>query len=182
MPGSWRCDESKLPAASFTFDGGTHWIRPLRMWFGEVERVTGLMGSAVHHMAVSICAFVCPVPCLLAPLTCALQKRLIVLECNPICGLMHDPVPALAVAPCLSLALTLTLRPHSLCRRRVRPCRNTSSNSPPARGRSSSRSSRRPPSRSSHSSASKAARGRLSSTALAAARGKPPGPHVYHTT
>ena len=68
MPGSWRCDESKLPAASFTFDGGTHWIRPLRMWFGEVERVTGLMGSAVHHMAVSLCAFVCPVS-LLGPLT-----------------------------------------------------------------------------------------------------------------
>ena len=83
MPGSWRCDESKLPAASFTFDGGTHWIRPLRMWFGEVERVTGLMGSAVHHMAVRLCAFVCPVS-LLGPLTCALQKRLTVLECNPI--------------------------------------------------------------------------------------------------
>ena len=78
MPGSWRCDESKLPAASFTFDGGTHWIRPLRMWFGEVERVTGLMGSAVHHMAVSVCAFVCPVPCLLAPGTLWLAW----LECN----------------------------------------------------------------------------------------------------
>ena len=44
-------DESKLPAASFTFDGGTHWIRPLRMWFGEVSSVVGVMGKAVVHMA-----------------------------------------------------------------------------------------------------------------------------------
>lgn len=51
LPGSWRCDESKLPAASFTFDGGTHWIRPLRMWFGEVSDVVGVMGTAVPHMA-----------------------------------------------------------------------------------------------------------------------------------
>ena len=51
LPGSWRCDESKLPAASFTFDGGTHWIRPLRMWFGEVSSVVGVMGTAVPHMA-----------------------------------------------------------------------------------------------------------------------------------
>lgn len=51
LPGSWRCDESKLPAASFTFDGGTHWIRPLRMWFGEVDSVVGMMGSSVPHMA-----------------------------------------------------------------------------------------------------------------------------------
>ena len=51
MPGSWRCDKNKLPAASFTFDGGTHWIRPLRMWFGEVSSVVGVMGSAVSHMA-----------------------------------------------------------------------------------------------------------------------------------
>ena len=51
LPGSWRCDESKLPAASFTFDGGTHWIRPLRMWFGEISSVVGVMGSSVPHMA-----------------------------------------------------------------------------------------------------------------------------------
>ena len=51
LPGSWRCDESKLPAASFTFDGATHWIRPLRMWLGEVEKVAGCCGVALEHMA-----------------------------------------------------------------------------------------------------------------------------------
>lgn len=51
LPGSWRCDATKLPAASFVFDGMTHWIRPLRMWFGEVSTVAGIMGTTIAHMA-----------------------------------------------------------------------------------------------------------------------------------
>ena len=49
--GSWRCDPTKLPAASFTYDGASHWIRPLRMWLGEVTRVVGCCGTALSHMA-----------------------------------------------------------------------------------------------------------------------------------
>lgn len=48
--GSWRCDASKLPAASFTFDGATHWIRPLRLWLGEVASVAGTGGRTLDHM------------------------------------------------------------------------------------------------------------------------------------
>jgi len=50
LPGTWRCDASKLPAASFTYDGASHWIRPLRLWMGEVESVVGLCGRTVDHM------------------------------------------------------------------------------------------------------------------------------------
>lgn len=50
MPGTWRCDPDKLPAASFTYDGASHWIRPLRMWMGEVDRVVGLSGRTLEHM------------------------------------------------------------------------------------------------------------------------------------
>ena len=50
-PGSWRCDDAKLPAASFTYDSASHWLRPLRMWLGEVTRVVGVTGKAVTHMA-----------------------------------------------------------------------------------------------------------------------------------
>ena len=49
--GSWRCDPTKLPAASFTYDGASHWIRPLRMWLGEVTSVVGCCGTALTHMA-----------------------------------------------------------------------------------------------------------------------------------
>jgi predicted dehydrogenase len=51
LPGTWRCDESNLPAASFTFDGATHWIRPLRMWFGTVTKVVAVTGKSLAHMA-----------------------------------------------------------------------------------------------------------------------------------
>ena len=50
LPGTWRCDASKLPAASFTYDGTTHFIRPLRMWLGEVARVAGTTGRTLAHM------------------------------------------------------------------------------------------------------------------------------------
>jgi len=49
--GGWRCDRGKLPAASFTYDGASHWIRPLRMWMGEVRSVVGSCGTALAHMA-----------------------------------------------------------------------------------------------------------------------------------
>jgi predicted dehydrogenase len=51
-PGTWRCDESKLPAASFTYDSSCHWIRALRLLLGEsVTKVVGSTGKAVPHMA-----------------------------------------------------------------------------------------------------------------------------------
>lgn len=49
--GGWRCDASKLPSASFTYDSASHWIRPLRIWMGEVSRVVGVTGKSVKHMA-----------------------------------------------------------------------------------------------------------------------------------
>eukprot|EP00039_Didymoeca_costata_P020849 m.342624 g.342624 ORF g.342624 m.342624 type:complete len:367 (-) comp21659_c0_seq1:74-1174(-) len=56
LPGSWRCDKSKLPAASFTYDGATHWIRPLRMWLGNVQSIVGVTGRSVPHMAGASCS------------------------------------------------------------------------------------------------------------------------------
>merc|ERR1712137_912061 len=50
LPGTWRCDASKLPAASFTYDGASHFIRPLRMWLGEVSEVVGTGGQTLQHM------------------------------------------------------------------------------------------------------------------------------------
>lgn len=50
LPGTWRCDADKLPAASFTYDGASHWIRPLRMWLGTVSKVVGLCGRTLDHM------------------------------------------------------------------------------------------------------------------------------------
>ena len=50
LPGSWRCDPAKLPAAGFSYDASTHWIRPLRMWLGEVTEVVGVMGNTLAHM------------------------------------------------------------------------------------------------------------------------------------
>jgi predicted dehydrogenase len=51
LPGTWRCDDKNLPAASFTFDGATHWIRPLRMWFGKCTKVVATTGKSLSHMA-----------------------------------------------------------------------------------------------------------------------------------
>lgn len=31
-------------------DGGSHWIRPLRMWFGEIDEVMGLLGHPYKRM------------------------------------------------------------------------------------------------------------------------------------
>jgi predicted dehydrogenase len=52
----WRCDETKLPSASFTFDSASHWIRPLRMWMGRATRVVGVTGKSVKHMAGVSCS------------------------------------------------------------------------------------------------------------------------------
>ena len=51
LPGTWRCEEKYLPAASFTFDGATHWIRPLRLWFGKCRSVVAVTGKSLAHMA-----------------------------------------------------------------------------------------------------------------------------------
>jgi len=47
---AWRFD----PAAAgggVAIDTGSHWIRPLRMWFGEVAEITGAIGTSYPRMA-----------------------------------------------------------------------------------------------------------------------------------
>lgn len=48
-PRPWRYD---LAAAGggLVIDGGAHWIRPLRMWLGEVDEVVGVIGHPVAEM------------------------------------------------------------------------------------------------------------------------------------
>lgn len=43
-PGAWRYSTSQT-GGGIAIDGGSHWIRPLRMWMGEIKEVTG----AVDH-------------------------------------------------------------------------------------------------------------------------------------
>ncbi len=31
-------------------DGGSHWIRPLRIWLGEIDEVVGLIGHPLSSM------------------------------------------------------------------------------------------------------------------------------------
>ena len=45
-PGTFYCTADE----GFTFDGGLHWIRPLRMFLGEVVSVVGTTGRALKHM------------------------------------------------------------------------------------------------------------------------------------
>ena len=59
-PGTWRCDAAKLPAASFTYDGASHWIRPLRMWLGEVT--SGCLSTLILLSSATISLPVRPRP------------------------------------------------------------------------------------------------------------------------
>jgi predicted dehydrogenase len=52
-PGNWRCDIAKA-GGGYMFDSGFHWIRPLRMWFGDVESVVAVSGTSVRHMPQSM--------------------------------------------------------------------------------------------------------------------------------
>ena len=56
QPGTWRCDETKLPSASFTYDGASHWIRPLRMWFGGAPSFcpSGTLSTRLHNIDLSV--------------------------------------------------------------------------------------------------------------------------------
>eukprot|EP00656_Telonema_subtile_P035859 TRINITY_DN39816_c0_g1_i1.p1 TRINITY_DN39816_c0_g1~~TRINITY_DN39816_c0_g1_i1.p1 ORF type:complete len:310 (+),score=75.79 TRINITY_DN39816_c0_g1_i1:258-1187(+) len=45
-PGAYVCEGSE----GFVFDGGLHWLRPLRMLVGEVSHVVATCGATLRHM------------------------------------------------------------------------------------------------------------------------------------
>jgi len=45
----WR-NQAKLAGGGIALDGGSHWIRPLRIWFGEINEVMGLLGYPLKCM------------------------------------------------------------------------------------------------------------------------------------
>jgi UDP-N-acetyl-2-amino-2-deoxyglucuronate dehydrogenase len=45
----WRFD-SKRTGGGIVIDGGSHWIRPLRMWMGEIEEVVGVTDRPLEQM------------------------------------------------------------------------------------------------------------------------------------
>jgi len=48
-PRPWRYDLA-LAGGGITMDGGAHWIRPLRMWLGEIEEVVAVTGHPLAEM------------------------------------------------------------------------------------------------------------------------------------
>ncbi len=48
-PRPWRYD-LKAAGGGITIDGGAHWIRPLRMWLGEIDEVLATVGHPVAEM------------------------------------------------------------------------------------------------------------------------------------
>jgi len=48
--GAWRLDE-EIAGGGITVDTGSHWIRPLRMWLGEVDEVVGAIAHPWRAMA-----------------------------------------------------------------------------------------------------------------------------------
>ena len=59
-PGTWRCDVAKA-GGGYMFDSGFHWIRPLRMWFGDVDSVVAVAGAFprfVYHTESSLYAVI----------------------------------------------------------------------------------------------------------------------------
>jgi UDP-N-acetyl-2-amino-2-deoxyglucuronate dehydrogenase len=46
---AWRYAVSKT-GGGIAIDGGSHWIRPLRMWLGEIEAVVGVLGHPLKQM------------------------------------------------------------------------------------------------------------------------------------
>ena len=49
VPGAWRTD-MRLAGGGYIFDTGTHWVRPLRMWLGEVESVVATVGTDTREL------------------------------------------------------------------------------------------------------------------------------------
>jgi UDP-N-acetyl-2-amino-2-deoxyglucuronate dehydrogenase len=45
----WRYEKSRA-GGGITIDGGSHWIRPLRMWLGEIDEVVGTIGHPLKEM------------------------------------------------------------------------------------------------------------------------------------
>jgi predicted dehydrogenase len=45
----WRLNQSRT-GGGVTVDGGAHWIRPLRIWFGEIKDVVGVLGYPLKQM------------------------------------------------------------------------------------------------------------------------------------
>lgn len=45
----WRYDLAQT-GGGIAIDGGSHWIRPLRMWMGEIQEVTGILGYPLAQM------------------------------------------------------------------------------------------------------------------------------------
>ena len=46
---SWRFARTKT-GGGIAIDGGSHWIRPLRMWMGEIQEVTGVLDHPLQQM------------------------------------------------------------------------------------------------------------------------------------
>ena len=45
----WRFNAART-GGGIVIDGGSHWIRPLRMWLGEVDAVVATLGTPLHQM------------------------------------------------------------------------------------------------------------------------------------
>lgn len=45
----WRYEQGRT-GGGITIDGGSHWIRPLRMWMGELKEVVGVLGHPLGQM------------------------------------------------------------------------------------------------------------------------------------
>lgn len=45
----WRYDRNQT-GGGVAIDGGSHWIRPLRIWMGEVQEVMGVLGHPLTRM------------------------------------------------------------------------------------------------------------------------------------
>ncbi len=48
-PRPWRYDLA-IAGGGITMDGGAHWIRPLRMWLGEIDEVVAVTGRPLADM------------------------------------------------------------------------------------------------------------------------------------
>ena len=48
-PNAWRFSATKT-GGGITIDGGSHWLRPLRIWMGEIDEVIGALGHPLQQM------------------------------------------------------------------------------------------------------------------------------------
>ena len=49
MSNPWRLNR-EMTGGGMTIDGGSHWLRPLRMWLGEVDEVVAVLDHPVAEM------------------------------------------------------------------------------------------------------------------------------------